>query len=86
MTMQKIFDASPTIQRIKAEAEGERSRKHIMHWLEKRFEAVPEDLAAHLRTIENQGEVDRLLDLAIECDHLDAFRAALVDASSRTGP
>jgi predicted transposase YdaD len=84
MTMQKVFDASPTIQRIKAETAREIARKYIVHRLEKRF-AVPEDLAAHLRTIENQVELDRLLDLAFECDNLDVFRGAVAESFARTG-
>ena len=77
MTMQKIFDASPTIQRIKADAERERSHKYILQLLEKRFEVVPEDLAAHLRSIEDQQRLDSLHDFVVECSDIEAFRVAM---------
>ncbi len=81
MTMQKVFDASPFIQRIKAESARNTTRKHILHTLEKRMGSVPEDLAAHLRTIDDEKKLDCLHDVAIECANLDVFRAALTETA-----
>ena len=78
MNMQKVFDASPTIQRIKAETASDTSRKDILHWLEKRFGPVPEELAAHLRTVNDQNTLDRLLDAAFDCSSLETFRTAMI--------
>jgi hypothetical protein len=80
MNMEKIFDQSPFIQRIKAEAEKNRSRHDILHVLEKQLGSVPEDLAAHLRAIEDQQKLDSLLDVALECADLEAFRAAITNS------
>ena len=79
MTMQKVWDQSPFIQRIKAEAVRNTSRRHILHALDKRLGPVPEDLAAHLQTIEDETKLDRLLDTAIECASVEEFRAALTE-------
>jgi hypothetical protein len=80
MTMQKVWDQSPFIQRIKAEAARNTTRRHILHSLEKRFGQIPEDLAAHLQTIDDQVKLDALFDSAVECASLEVFRAALTDA------
>lgn len=77
MTMQKIFDASPTIQRVKAEAARDTFRSNILRLLRKRFAAVPEELAAHLQTVEDRDRLDALLDSAIDCASLEEFAAAI---------
>jgi hypothetical protein len=77
MTMQKIFDASPTIQRVKAEAARQNSRRSILRLLTKRFASVPEELAAHLQTVEDQDKLDTLLDYAVDCANLEAFGNAI---------
>jgi hypothetical protein len=81
MTMQKIFDMSPTIQKLKAdaarEAASEALREAILSRLEKRFGSVPEDLTNRLRGIRAPNEQQRLLAHACDCSDLDAFRASL---------
>jgi hypothetical protein len=81
MGLQELFDASPFIQGIKAEAARNNTRKLILHTLEKRLGPVPEDLAAHLRTIDDEIKLDRLHDAAIECASLEVFRAALTEST-----
>ena len=78
MSLDQAFLASPSVQFHMARTARETSRKYIIHWLEKRFGPVPEDLAAHLRAIESQDKLDELHDLAIEGVDLAAFRAGLV--------
>jgi len=77
MSWKQIFESSPSVMEAKAEAERKRACKYILHLLEKRFGPAPEDLAAHLRTIEDQDKLDRLLDVAVECADLEAFRVAM---------
>jgi hypothetical protein len=77
MTMQKIFDMSPTIQRLKVEAASEKARGVILRRLVKRFGSVPENLTPHLQTIHNSERLDYLIDVAHDCPDLDAFRASL---------
>ena len=91
MTMEKIFNMSPTIQHIKAEVARDTARKTaqrtarttanklILRQLTRRFGAVPDDLAAELRTIHDQKTLEALLDVAYECANLKKFRAALVE-------
>ena len=64
---------SPLIQQIVAE----RSHKGILLLLEKRFGAVPPQIAAKLRAIVDE---QRLLDLTVQagtCPSLEAFQALL---------
>jgi len=77
MTLEKIFMQSPTIQRLMANQESQTAQKYVLHLLEKRFGGVPEDLAAHVRAIREQQKLDNLLDLAVDCVDLEAFRNAL---------
>ncbi len=81
MFSHKIYEASPSIQEFVAIKRCEWSRKHITRLLEKRFGIVPDDLAVHLRAIENQDKLEHLHDVAIECPNLDAFRAAMVESA-----
>jgi hypothetical protein len=82
MSMQKIFDASPTIQRIKAEAVQSNTRRQIERFLERRVGPVPEEVAAHLGTIQDQSRLDHLLNVAAESGNLDSFRSALSERQS----
>jgi hypothetical protein len=77
MSMQKVFDQSPFIKRIRAETARNTVCQDILKVLEKRLGSVPEDIAAHLRTIEDETRLDFLFGLAIECATLEAFRAAM---------
>lgn len=94
MTMEKIFNMSPTIQRIKAEVARETALKTerktarktaretatrlVVRSLSRRFGHVPDDLLAELHAIEDQSALEDLLDIANECASLKKFRAALV--------
>jgi hypothetical protein len=77
MSMQKVIDASPWIRSIKADTARETASHLILRRLGKRFGAVPEDMAAHLRTVTDLQRLDALLDVAYECANLDDFRTAL---------
>lgn len=87
MTMEKIINASPWIQRLRAEAARNASIEAaretvtdaILRRLSKRFGPVPEDVAAQLHGIADQPKLDALLDEAYECADLAKFRAALVE-------
>ena len=78
--MQKIFDNSPWIQSIRADAVMYHTFEHILRILSRRFGHVPEELAAHLWSIDDQEKLDSLIEVAMDCPDLDDFRAAL------TGP
>ena len=77
MSMQKVIDASPWLRSIKADTARETASHMILRRLEKRFGAVPEDMAAHLRTVTDLQQLDTLLDVAYECSDLEGFRVAL---------
>lgn len=81
MSMEKVYLASRSVQFFMAKTARETTRKHIFHQLEKRFGPAPEDLAAHLRAIDDQQKLDELLDAAIDCGDLNAFREALLESS-----
>jgi hypothetical protein len=81
MSLEQVFLASPSVQFFMAKTARENTRKHIFRRLEKRFGSPPEDLAAHLRAIDDQQKLDALLDVAIECADLSAFRAAMNEFS-----
>lgn len=77
MSLEKIYLASPSVQFFMAKTARDTTRKHIFHRLEKRFGSTPEDLAAHLRAIDDQRILDALLDVAFECADLAEFRTAM---------
>lgn len=77
MTMQKIFDASPTIQRVKAEAARQASRENILRLLNKRFTSVPDAVSAHLQTVNDRDKLNALLDQAVDCATIEEFAEAI---------
>lgn len=77
MSIEQIYEQSPSVQWFAAKKTRDHSRKFVFHLLDKRFGAVPEDLAVHLRAVDDQARLDELLDLAIDCEDLEAFRTAL---------
>jgi hypothetical protein len=77
MSMQDVIDASPWIRSIKADTARETATHMILRRLRKRFGAVPEDVGAHLRSVNDQQRLDSLLDAACDCADLEGFRAAL---------
>jgi hypothetical protein len=50
------------------------SQKHIVEVLEARFGTIPEDLAALVRTIMEEKELDALLTYAAKCPSIISFR------------
>ncbi len=81
MTMRDIYLASPTIQILVAEKTRGETRRNILRILSKRFKSVPEELAAHLTTFEDQNKLDGLIDIAMDCVDLEAFRVAMNETS-----
>ena len=77
MTLEKIFMQSPTIQRLMAINSCQTTQNNVLHLLERRFGGVPEDLAAHVRAIREQDKLNNLLDLAVDCVDMEAFRNAI---------
>lgn len=77
MSLQKIYEASPSVQWFAALKACEQMRHLVLRVLSKRFGILPPDLAAHLATIDDQDRLDALHDTAMDCAELDAFRAAM---------
>jgi hypothetical protein len=88
MSFEKVLLETPAGQRFieQKAAEGrqmaeaaarETARNAVLRTLRRRFRAVPEDLAGQLATIQEQQRLDDLLDVAIDCPNVDAFRRAL---------
>ncbi len=89
MTMEKVFNASPFIQRLKADSqregmregmrEGKRetSSQLIIRQLTKRFGTVPNDLMARLATVTDEAKLLDIVDCAYECNDLHEFLTAL---------
>jgi hypothetical protein len=71
---------SPVLQEFEAKV----MRREIVRLLEKvlqtRFEAVPPEVATALRGIVDPAKLDELVELALRCPDLDAFRAQLLEA------
>ncbi len=59
------------------EAARETARNAVLRTLRRRFGPVPEDLAGQLGAIQAPPQLEDLLDLAIVCPDLEAFRQAL---------
>ena len=74
----QIMIESPLIQELVDEAKRNQMHEAIAQVLEARFGQVPEDLAAHLRTILDAPRLSHLNRLAALCPDLEAFRAALL--------
>jgi hypothetical protein len=64
---------SPLIQELLA---GQR-HGDILHFLAKRFGAIPQDIANSLRAVQDEPKLKELLDWAIDCPNLESFRARL---------
>ncbi|MSU77449.1 MAG: hypothetical protein EXS16_05050 [Gemmataceae bacterium] len=89
MTMEKVYNASPFIQRLRAESqheglregmrEGKRetSSQLIIRRLTKRFGGVPLDFSAQLAAVSNETQLLELVEFAYECDSLERFLAAM---------
>lgn len=78
------FDAeSPESDRqIIREAVQESSRKRIAQILKKRFSKVPRRVHTLLKKIEVSSRLDKLFELALECDSIEQFSSQLEDSAS----
>jgi hypothetical protein len=68
---------SPVLRELLQERERETLQQAALDVLQRRFGAVPEDLAAWVRAVQDSDRLRELLGLAVDCPDLDAFRAAL---------
>lgn len=66
---------SPVIQEIVAQTEAETKAKAILAFLRARFGPVPTELAAAIKAVRDQDQLDRLVDSAALCPDLTTFRA-----------
>src|SRR5262245_776084 len=74
------------LQEVLQERLAERSHKHILRTLTRRFGPVPEDVSAELRVVQDESRLDDLLDWAHACPDLDAFRARLAAPPETNSP
>jgi hypothetical protein len=77
MSMQKVYEASPSVQWFAALKTREHSRGQIVRMLKKRFGDVSEEIVTHLNAIDVQDRLDALHDVAMDCVDLNTFRAAM---------
>jgi hypothetical protein len=68
-----VMIESPLIQEIVAEARA----KSVLRVLSRRFGAVPQDVDAAVRGIQDDTRLEGLLDAAVDCADLEQFRTAL---------
>ncbi len=72
---------SPLIQELLTKNRVETSQKIIVRVLRLRFGSVPEELATALEPVQGEAQLDGLLDAAVACPDLEAFRARLQAAT-----
>ena len=58
---------------------AERSHKHILRLLTKRFGFVPVDVKAAVEKVQEEDRLDEVVDWAVSCPDLEAFRARLTE-------
>lgn len=63
------------------EAVQENSRKRIAQVLKKRFSKVPRRVSNLLKKIEVSSRLDKLFELALECDSMEAFSSQLEESA-----
>jgi hypothetical protein len=68
---------SPVLQELLAELEVESCHKHLLRVLRAQFGAVPEELDAAVKVIQQTHRLEGLLDWAAQCPDLNAFRDRL---------
>jgi hypothetical protein len=76
---------SPYLQSIVEEVVAERlakevakeRQKNVLRMLAKRFGSVPAEIRTLLEAVSEESRLDELLDWAVTCPDLDAFRARL---------
>jgi hypothetical protein len=68
---------SPLLQEIEARARGEGRVEALLRVLEVRFGRVPEDIRSTVEGVRDERELDALIEAAVRCPDLAAFRARL---------
>jgi hypothetical protein len=69
---------SPWLNRILAQREQQARQTDVLHALQVRFKRVPDDLAVKVRAVEDATRLTDLLEFAIVCSDLEAFRVHVV--------
>ena len=77
MGLDQLFFESPLIQEIVARSKQEGKHEMILQFLEGRFDAVPADIAVHIKGILDEQKLQDLARYAARCPDLEAFRAHL---------
>lgn len=87
MGFERALLVTPAGQRfIEQEAEGRQTAEAaaretacnaVLRALRRRFDSVPDDLVGQVAAIQEQQRQDGLLDVAVDCPDLAAFRRAL---------
>lgn len=68
---------SPVLIELLQEREREVRQSDILAALRRRFGNVPDELASRVRGVQDISRLQGLLEIAVDCPSLDAFRAAL---------
>jgi hypothetical protein len=68
---------SPLLNEMLAKATAQGLQKGILRVLARRFGPVPEDVAAVVRTVIDETNLNELTDAAVSCRTLKAFREHL---------
>ena len=68
---------SPVLQEFVQEAVAAARHRDILRFLGARFGAVPQDIAAALRSVQDEAKLDELVDWASRSPSLEAFRSRL---------
>ncbi|MGE3728169.1 MAG: hypothetical protein AB7I41_21620 [Candidatus Sericytochromatia bacterium] len=75
-------DSPESDRQVIREAVQESARKRIAQVLKKRFTKVPRRVSNLLKKIEVSSRLDKLFELALECDSMDAFSSQLEESAS----
>jgi hypothetical protein len=70
----KVANDSPLLQKWLEEQACATTQKDIVLILKARFKAVPEELAARIRSVNDLQKLKKAVTLAARCTSLDAFR------------
>jgi hypothetical protein len=70
----KVANDSPLLQKWLEEQACATTQKDIVLILKARFKAVPEELAAHIRSVTDLQKLEDGIPLAVRCASLEAFR------------
>ena len=68
---------SPLIQELMAKNAAQTTHKNIMKVLNVRFSLVSAEVAAAVQAVYDEAKLDILMDTALSCPDLEAFRACL---------